>query len=363
MKKRTMILVSTILMMSIILACGFSFGDTGLSDTEKLQTAVAATIAANQPSQVVPTIAAQPTLQPTIAPAKTAVVPPTAIPLPCNQAFFISETIPDGTEFNSGQDFDKSWRLKNTGTCTWNTNYKILFADGDKMGGPSSKNLTISVAPGEQYDFLIDLTAPNTADTYKGFWKIADDQGKFFVHNLWVEIKVKAPAAAVTKTITLNPVTAESGSVRSGGTLHSGLLNVGDTETNLGSQVFLSFDISGIPDGATINEVKLKFNDNDTLGDPFASLGYLRMYEQDYGTLDAGDYFVGAALGALVRWGNMAEVNAIIADAEVKSSLQDKVGSNRYKIRLQFNDTTTDGANDGDMVRFGTPQLVIKYTE
>ena len=191
MKKKTMILISTILMMSIVLACGFSFGETGLSDTEKLQTAVAATIAANQPPQVVPT-AAQPTLQPTTAPANTAVVPPTATPLPCNQALFISETIADGTEFNVGQDFDKSWRLKNIGTCTWNTNYKILFADGDKMGGPSSKNLTISVAPGEQYDFLVDLKAPNTAGTYKGFWKIADDQGKLFVHNLWVEIKAKA---------------------------------------------------------------------------------------------------------------------------------------------------------------------------
>jgi hypothetical protein len=299
--------------MSIVLACGFSFGDSGLSDTEKLQTAVAATIAANQPSQVVPTLA-QPTLQPTIAPANTAVVPPTATPLPCNQAQFISETIPDGTEFSAGQDFDKSWRLKNVGTCTWNTSYKMIFADGDKMGGPSSKNLTISVAPGEQYDFLIDLTA-------------------------------------------------ESGSVRSGGTVHSGLLNVGDTETNLGSQVFLSFDINGIPDDATINEVKLKFNDNDTLGDPFASLGYLRIYQQNYGTLDAGDYFTGTALGALVRWGNMTEVNAITAYEDVRSSLQSKLSSSRYKLRLQFNDTTTDGANDADMVRFGTPQLVIKYTE
>jgi hypothetical protein len=191
MKKKTTILVTAILMMSIVLACGFSFGDTGLSDTEKLQTAVAATIAANVPPQVIPTLA-QPTLQPTITPANNATVPPTATPLPCNQALFISETIPDGTEFDVGQDFDKSWRLKNVGTCTWNTNYKIIFADGDKMGGPSSKNLNISVAPGEQYDFLVDLTAPNTAGTYKGFWKIVDDQGKIFVHNLWVEIKAKA---------------------------------------------------------------------------------------------------------------------------------------------------------------------------
>jgi hypothetical protein len=192
MKKNWMIVLSGILIMSVVMACGFSFGDTGLSDEEKLQTAVAATIAANQQVQVVPT-QAQPTLaQPTLTPGSEQVTPPTATPLPCNQALFISETIPDGTEFNVGQDFDKSWRLKNTGTCTWNTNYKIVFADGDKMSGPSSKNLTISVAPGEQYDFVVDLTAPNTAGTYKGYWKISDDQGKLFVHNLWVEIKAKA---------------------------------------------------------------------------------------------------------------------------------------------------------------------------
>ncbi len=214
MKKNTIILVSAILLMSIALACGFTLGDTGLSDTEKLQTAVAATIAANQPPLVVPT-AAQPTIQPTSAPANTAVVPPTETPLPCNQAFFISETILDGTEINVGQDFDKSWRLKNVGTCTWNTNYKMIFADGDKMGGPSSKNLTISVAPGEQYDFLVDLKAPNTAGTYKGYWKIADDQGNIFVHNLWVEIKAKAilapppvgkPDLMITE-FTINPAT------------------------------------------------------------------------------------------------------------------------------------------------------------
>jgi len=197
MKKNWMIVLSGILVMIIVMACSFSFGDTGLSDEEKLQTAVAATVSAMNPPQVQPSqpqpTQAQPTqAQPTTAPANTQVVPATQTPLPCNQALFISETIPDGTEFNVGTDFDKSWRLKNTGTCTWNTNYKILFADGDKMGGPSSKNLTQSVAPGEQYDFVLDLKAPNTAGTYKGFWKIADDQGKLFVHNLWVEIKAKA---------------------------------------------------------------------------------------------------------------------------------------------------------------------------
>ena len=193
MIKNRIIMLTWILAMFMVVACGFSFGDTGLSDEAKLQTAVAATVSAIQPSPIIPTQAVQPTqAQPTTAPANTQTVPPTATPLPCNQALFISETIPDDTEINVGADFDKSWRLKNTGTCTWNTNYKIVFAEGDKMGGLSSQNLTQAVAPGEQRDIVLDLKAPNTAGTYKGYWKVVDDKGVSFVNNIWVEIKAKA---------------------------------------------------------------------------------------------------------------------------------------------------------------------------
>ena len=55
MKKDWMIVLSGLLAMLVIMACGISFGDTGLSDEEKLQTAVAATIAANQLTQGAPT--------------------------------------------------------------------------------------------------------------------------------------------------------------------------------------------------------------------------------------------------------------------------------------------------------------------
>jgi hypothetical protein len=218
MKKNWMIVLIGTLIMAIMMACGFSFGDTGLSDEEKLQTAVAATIAANQQVQVVPT-QAQPTLaQPTLTPESAQVTPPTATPLPCNKALYISETIPDGTEINVGQDFDKSWRLKNIGTCTWNTNYKIAFVDGNKMDGPSTKNLTQSVAPGEQYDFILDLKAPNTAGSYRGNWMVLDDQGKAFYFP-FVLITAKAILAPpvigkpdlIINEFTINPATPTAG--------------------------------------------------------------------------------------------------------------------------------------------------------
>jgi hypothetical protein len=220
MKKKLIIVSALIMAMLIILACGISFAGSGLSDEAKLQTAVAETVSAIQPSQALPTQTPQPTqAQQTAVPTSTQFVPPTQTPQPCNDALFISETIPDDTQFNVGDNFVKTWRFKNIGTCTWNTNYKLVFAEGDKMSGPSSKNLAGSVAPGEQTDISVNLKAPSPAGTYKGFWKVQDDQGQFLVNNIWVQIKVKAivgpppsgkPDLLVTE-FSINPATPTMG--------------------------------------------------------------------------------------------------------------------------------------------------------
>ena len=137
--------------------------------------------------------------------------------------------------------------------------------------------------------------------------------------------------------------------------------NVGDTESNVSSQGFLSFDISAIPTGATITEVKVDFSDYDTLGSPFG-LGCLRMYQQNYGTLDGGDYVGGSALGALSRWCNTGEVSAVAVDDDLKAVIQALVGSSRARFRVQFNEMNTNNNGVGDMVRFGNIKLIITYT-
>jgi hypothetical protein len=199
--------------MIVIISCTLSGGD--LSEAEKLQTAVAQTLEVLQGEEddadkiQIPTI--------TTSPSDTPEGPPTKTPDPCNHAKFISETVDDGADFDPNENFTKTWRLKNDGTCTWNTNYKLVYVDGDKMSGPANKNLTQSVAPGEQVDISVDLKAPGSGGTYKGFWKIADDEGQYFVHNIWVEIDVIAPAAPppakadlVVTEFSLNPATPKS---------------------------------------------------------------------------------------------------------------------------------------------------------
>jgi len=363
MNKKLLLACAWMAAMLVIVSCALSFGEN-LSEEEKLQTAVAQTMEAVEAEEDNGGEVQMPTI--TTSPADTPAGPPTKTPDPCNHAKFISETVEDGTDFDPNENFTKTWRLKNDGTCTWNTNYKLVFVDGDQMSGPANKNLTQSVAPGEQVDISVDLKAPGSAGTYKGFWKIADDEGEYFVHNIWVEIEVIEPAAPpplppAIAALTLNYVKSEGGSVRTGGDVRSELHNVGDTNDKKGSQVFASFDMTGIPAGSTITEVIVDFTIYDKLGDPWGSLNCLRLFKQDYGILDGNDYFAGAPVGALVLWCNDGELSSSHADPDLISAVQSKVGSNRFQVRLQFTDLVHDGDNVSDMVRFGAMKLHVTY--
>jgi hypothetical protein len=108
-------------------------------------------------------------------------LPPTPIPTPCNWAAFIKDvSVPDGTDFFPNTSFTKTWRLQNIGTCTWNSNYSLVFYSGNAMGGPSSTRLNATVYPGQTIDLSVTLTAPSTANRYTGYWKLATDAGAVF---------------------------------------------------------------------------------------------------------------------------------------------------------------------------------------
>lgn len=116
---------------------------------------------------------------------------------PCNRAAFVSDvTVPDGTTFAPNATFTKTWRLKNAGTCTWNSSYSIVFDDGNSMNGPASKALTGTVAPGQTVDISVDLKAPSSSGSYRGYWMLRSDAGILFGVGsagdvaFWVDIQV-----------------------------------------------------------------------------------------------------------------------------------------------------------------------------
>jgi len=119
----------------------------------------------------------------------------------CDQAQFITDvTVPDGSVFDQGVAFKKTWRLKNIGTCTWTTSYSLVFDTGEQMGAPASIKFPASVAPGQTVDLSVDMAAPNKAGHYIGYWKFKNASGVLFGigttanKSWWVEINVNNPA-------------------------------------------------------------------------------------------------------------------------------------------------------------------------
>jgi hypothetical protein len=299
---------------------------------------------------------------PTLTPTLTSTITETEVP--CDRASFEKDvTIPDDTELIPGEDFTKVWQLRNTGSCTWNSAYSLVFDHGDSMGGPASKTLTAgTVAPGQVVDISVDLTAPTSPDTYQGWWKIRNPTGVVFGLGasgnvaFWVKIVV----APETTSVELVQIDGESGSVRSNGSVLS-VKNVGDTSGDLSSQAFLSFDISGIPAEAVITEVATDFNDFDQLGNPFGDLGCLDIIKHTYGALDPGDYFSGSPSSRLIRWCSAGSLSPPTIDDDMVTALQSRIGTNRFQLRLQFQTDVTIDA-EADMVRFGTPlKLIVTY--
>ena len=92
-----------------------------------------------------------------------------------------------------GTAFQKSWRLQNIGTCTWDGSYQLTPVGGNvpqaRMGG-TAVPLPASVPPGQTVDVTVDLVAPLTPGVYQGFWSMRGPGGLLFGDRIWVGITV-----------------------------------------------------------------------------------------------------------------------------------------------------------------------------
>lgn len=85
----------------------------------------------------------------------------------------VDVTVPDGTQMSPGQDFVKTWKIRNAGSCTWGTGYTPIFAYGEKMGG-IPEPLAGAVAPGEEVEVSVRFKAPNNTGEFSGYWRMAN---------------------------------------------------------------------------------------------------------------------------------------------------------------------------------------------
>jgi polar amino acid transport system substrate-binding protein len=99
-----------------------------------------------------------------------------------------------------GQPFQKGWRVKNTGTCTWDSSYKVVYVGGNtpaaRMGGVPTA-VAAQVSPGQEYDMYVNLVAPVNPGVYQGFWQMTNGDGVPFGTRLWVLISAVSGATPV----------------------------------------------------------------------------------------------------------------------------------------------------------------------
>ncbi len=181
------------------------------------QAAAQVDVAAPQDEPIQPTNdQIQPTAVPTSAPPPTAVSTATTVPVEtgCSDRveFVTDVTVPDGSDFDPNENFTKTWRLRNAGSCTWTSSYNLVFSHGDAMSGPAEKALSGVVAPGQTLDLSVALVAPGTAGGYQGYWLLRNSDGALFGLGananvaFWVEIEVIEPGITFLPIITLQPI-------------------------------------------------------------------------------------------------------------------------------------------------------------
>ena len=98
---------------------------------------------------------------------------------PFRAEFIRDVNYPDGTYVAPGTTFTKTWRIRNTGTQAWTTDMRLVYVGGDPANAVSAK-IPYYVAPGNNVDISIRLTAPAYGGSVTGQWMIQAPDGTLF---------------------------------------------------------------------------------------------------------------------------------------------------------------------------------------
>jgi len=115
-------------------------------------------------------------------------------PVPCfdHAAYVADVTVPDGTQFTKGTAFSKVWRLRNTGTCTWDTRYQLVFVGGSQLNAPGAVAVPQVVGPGGTVDITVPMVAPDAMGTYRSQWQMRNpDCNNLFGSVVYALIEVR----------------------------------------------------------------------------------------------------------------------------------------------------------------------------
>lgn len=138
----------------------------------------------------------------TQAMTSTPTVPPTQ-PIrfaAASQASFVNENYPDNSVLKPGQEFVKTFEIKNTGSTPWTTSYLFVLDppnQNETMGSPGQVNLIQDTPPGGTVSISIPLTAPTAPGTCLVLWALMNESREIVPidggSHVWLKIRVCDP--------------------------------------------------------------------------------------------------------------------------------------------------------------------------
>jgi len=175
-----------------------------------------------------------------------------------------------------------------------------------------------------------------------------------------------------TQTMTLSAASSLDGFQSSNGGGNAGIEIRAGRNVNLITRGFVSFDISGIPTGKTIEEATLRLYQTSVTGNPYGVGSSLKVDHLDYGSsFENADYSassLSSSFGTLTSNATLEWKDLIVTD-RLKADISS--GRTRSQYRLHFAIENQGGDVTGDFANFesannstgsgNTPQLVVKY--
>ncbi|EXJ59699.1 hypothetical protein A1O7_03845 [Cladophialophora yegresii CBS 114405] len=156
------------------------------------------TVAEVSPTEVIPAM---------VEISRSNEIPPIALTQKDLQAWYVSDSTPDGTKIAPNHFVSQSWTLRNPGPDLWPAGCAVYYIGGDDMRNldvhhPSSVSamtmanrsnvLGSPLEPGKTAVFTVLLKSPAREGRAISYWRLKTPGGVPFGHKLWVDIEVRS---------------------------------------------------------------------------------------------------------------------------------------------------------------------------
>lgn len=107
-----------------------------------------------------------------------------------NSEWVADLTMPDDTVVPLNAEFDKIWRIRNTGNIPWTDDFQLAFIEGNPMAPLTEINISATTIGGTA-DITIPMVAPDKLGMVYGDWRLKTPKGAFFGEIIHIRINAQ----------------------------------------------------------------------------------------------------------------------------------------------------------------------------